>query len=108
MPHLEYHCEIMDGDAQFTLREVCELSGADERIVVVDTRSETDRGRAPLEFARPLDSDLMAELSGVDRKTPLVFVCNKGLSSRDVAEHYRKQGFTEVYNLEGGVEKLAG
>lgn len=38
MQHLEYHCEIMDGDTRFTLREVCELSGADERIVVAMVR----------------------------------------------------------------------
>ena len=79
-----------------------------ERIVVVDTRSELDRQQKPLEFARGLDAGLMAELKDADRKTPLVFVCNKGLSSQEVAEHYRKQGFTEVYNLEGGIEKLTG
>ena len=38
MQHLEYHCEIMDGDARYTLREVCELCGADERIVVAMVR----------------------------------------------------------------------
>ncbi|MGK7295007.1 MAG: Grx4 family monothiol glutaredoxin [Candidatus Wenzhouxiangella sp. M2_3B_020] len=79
-----------------------------ERIVVVDTRSELDRQQKPLEFARGLDAGLMAELKDADRKTPLVFVCNKGLSSQEVAEHYRKQGFTEVYNLEGGIDKLTG
>jgi monothiol glutaredoxin len=79
-----------------------------ERIVVVDTRSEGDRQRKPLEFARTLDADLMAELNDADRKTPLVFVCNQGVSSQDVAEHYRKQGFTEVYNLEGGTDRLLG
>jgi len=79
-----------------------------ERVVVVDTRSEGDRQRKPLEFARKLDADLMAELDEADRKTPLVFVCNQGVSSQDVAEHYRKQGFTEVYNLEGGTDRLLG
>ena len=79
-----------------------------ERIVVVDTRSEGDRQHKPLEFARTLDADLMAELNEADRKTPLVFVCNQGVSSQDVAEHYRKQGFTEVYNLEGGTDRLLG
>lgn len=79
-----------------------------ERIVVVDTRSEGDRQLKPLEFARALDADLMAELNDADRKTPLVFVCNQGVSSQDVAEHYRKQGFTEVYNLEGGTDRLLG
>lgn len=79
---------------------------AGERIVVVDTRPEQDRAVQPLEFARGLDKDLMAELNDADRNLPLVFVCARGASSRDVAEHYRRQGFTQVYNLKGGVEGL--
>ncbi|MDT8409442.1 MAG: Grx4 family monothiol glutaredoxin [Wenzhouxiangellaceae bacterium] len=88
-----------------------ELQGrinAGERIIVVDTRAEPDRSQKPLEIARPLDSALMAELNEADRKTPLVFVCNLGLSSQEVAEHYRKQGFTEVFNLTGGVGSILG
>lgn len=81
---------------------------AGERIVVVDTRNELDRDSKPLEIARPLDAGLMAELKEADRKTPLVFVCNQGISSLEVAEHYRKQGFGEVYNLSGGVNAITG
>ncbi|MFU8833207.1 MAG: Grx4 family monothiol glutaredoxin [Wenzhouxiangella sp.] len=79
-----------------------------ERILVVDTRAEADRQAAPLEFARALDAELMAELKDADQQMPLVFVCNSGVSSQAVAEHYRKQGFTQVYNLEGGVQALVG
>jgi len=93
---------------QMPAGELQQRLNAAEHMVVVDTRSEGDRQRAPLDFAKPLDSGLMAELTDADRKTPLVFVCNQGVSSQGVAEHYRKQGFTEVYNLEGGVEKLVG
>ena len=81
---------------------------AGERLLVVDTRSEADRGSHPLEFARPLDAGLMAELKDADPTLPLVFICNIGVSSQAVAEHYRKQGFAEVYNLEGGVQALLG
>jgi monothiol glutaredoxin len=93
---------------QMQAEELQRRLNASEHMVVVDTRSEGDRQRAPLDFAKPLDSGLMAELTEADRKTPLVFICNQGVSSQGVAEHYRKQGFTEVYNLEGGVEKLLG
>ncbi|MDT8449536.1 MAG: Grx4 family monothiol glutaredoxin [Wenzhouxiangellaceae bacterium] len=91
-----------------TPEELQNRMNAGERLIVVDTRSESDRQQKPLEFARGLDAGLMAELNELDRATPLVFVCNKGLSSREVAEHYRKQGFVEVYNLAGGVEAIAG
>lgn len=93
---------------QMTPEELQRRINDGERIVVVDGRSEGDRQSKPLEFARALDAELMAELDDADRKTPLVFVCNQGISSQDVAEHYRKQGFTEVYNLEGGTDRLLG
>ena len=88
--------------------ELQDRMNAGERLVVVDTRSENDRQETPLEFARGLDADLMAELKDADRQLPLVFLCNIGQSSQAVAEHYRKQGFTQVYNLEGGVQALLG
>ena len=81
---------------------------AGERLLVVDTRPEPDRSAQPLEFARGLDAELMAELKEADRMMPLVFVCAHGISSRAVAEHYRKQGFTQVYNLEGGATAILG
>ncbi|MEM1079945.1 MAG: Grx4 family monothiol glutaredoxin [Pseudomonadota bacterium] len=80
----------------------------DDELILIDTRSEADRMQRPLAQARILDADLMAELGQSDRATPLVFACNIGQSSRAVAEHYRKEGFTEVYNLTGGVSALFG
>jgi len=91
---------------QMNPAELQQKMNAGERVMVVDTRSETDRKAHPLEFARPLNADLMAELKEADPNLPLVFVCNVGVSSQAVAEHYRKQGFAEVYNLEGGVQAM--
>jgi len=91
---------------QISPAELRQRLEADQRLVVVDTRNEFDRQNKPLSFARALDAGLMAELKDADRETPLVVLCNKGLSSQEVAEHYRKQGFTEVYNLSGGVSEL--
>lgn len=86
--------------------ELRERLDADPTLVVIDVRGELDRHNQPLSFGRALDADLMAELKDADRDTPLVVVCNKGLSSQEVAEHYRKQGFKHVYNLSGGVAEL--
>ncbi len=91
---------------QMTPSELQERMNSGERIMVVDTRSEVDRSSYPLDFARPLDAALMAELKEADTEMPLVFLCNVGVSSQAVAEHYRKQGFKSVYNLEGGVQAL--
>ncbi len=89
-----------------TPTELQQRMNSGERLLVVDTRNETERKSKPLEFARGLDAELMAELKDADHQMPLVFVCNIGVSSQAVAEHYRKQGFAQVYNLEGGVQAL--
>ncbi|MGY6631981.1 MAG: Grx4 family monothiol glutaredoxin [Wenzhouxiangella sp.] len=91
-----------------TPAELQDRLNAGEHLMVVDTRSETDRQTRPVDFARPLDAALMAELKDADRELPLVFMCNVGVSSQAVAEHYRKQGFTRIYNLDGGVQALLG
>ncbi|MCA1780303.1 MAG: Grx4 family monothiol glutaredoxin [Xanthomonadaceae bacterium] len=91
---------------QMSPAELQQKMNAGERVLVVDTRAEADRQAHPLDFARPLDAGLMAELKDADQTLPLVFLCNVGVSSQAVAEHYRKQGFAEVYNLEGGVQAM--
>ncbi len=91
-----------------TAAQLQDRLNAGERLLVIDTRSEADRSARPLDFARPLDADLMAELKDADRQLPLVFVCYTGVTSQQVAEHYRKQGYTQVYNLEGGAQAILG
>ena len=46
----------------------------------------------------------MAELEGLARDTPLAFLCHRGGRSAQAAEHFRQLGFTEVYNVVGGID----
>ncbi len=93
---------------QMSPAELQERLNSGERLLVIDTRSEANRADKPLDFARPLDADLMAELKDGDPNQPLVFVCDVGVTSQQYAEHYRKQGYTQVYNLEGGAAAIVG
>ncbi len=73
--------------------------------LIIDVRSEQDRSIvAPITGAMVLDRDTLAELQNRPTDTAMVFVCNVGNSSRGAAEHFRKMGFTEVFNLEGGMQ----
>ena len=42
--------------------------------------------------------------TGLPRSTPLYFHCHRGSRSQAAAEHFIQQGFTEVYNLAGGID----
>ena len=73
--------------------------------LIVDVRSPDDRQQlAPIEGAIGLDKDMLTELQNRPKDTAIVFVCNVGNSSMGAAEHFRKLGFSDVYNLEGGMQ----
>ena len=38
------------------------------------------------------------------RDTKLVFYCHTGVRSAQAAEHFRRQGFSDVYNVVGGID----
>jgi monothiol glutaredoxin len=85
---------------------VSELAGklAAGTITLVDVRSEDDRAKASIAAARPLDDDSMQALSQLPHDTPLAFICHHGNSSRGAAEYFRNQGFTQVFNVQGGMD----
>ena len=69
-----------------------------------DVRPEVERERAKLTEARPLDDAGYAHLESIDRKAMIVFHCHHGGRSRAAAEHFLREGFTNVYNMEGGID----
>ena len=74
-------------------------------ITVVDVRPAADRLKAPFPAARPLDPDSASEFARMPKNTALAFLCHHGNSSRAAAEHFRGLGFSDVYNVEGGIDR---
>lgn len=73
-------------------------------VTLVDVRAAEDRARASIEGALALDDDLMQKLNELPRETELAFICHHGNSSLGAAEYFRKQGFTTVFNVKGGMD----
>ena len=48
-----------------------------------------------------------AALEALPKGTPLAFLCHHGGRSAQAAEHFRQLGFTEVYNIVGGIDAWA-
>ncbi len=57
----------------------------------VDVRTEMEREIAHIEMS-------------LDRATPMVFQCHHGMRSQSAAQHFLANGFTTLYNLEGGID----
>jgi monothiol glutaredoxin len=85
------------------VRELAEKlkSGA---VMLLDVRGEEDRAKASIAGAEALDERMMDRLARMPRDTELAFICHRGNSSRGAAEYFRKQGFTRVSNVVGGMD----
>jgi len=73
-------------------------------LVIVDVRPADERAHAAL--ALPFDNfdDGPEEIEALDKATPIAFLCHSGGRSGQAAEHFRALGFTEVYNITGGID----
>ena len=75
-----------------------------KKFELFDVRGEDERALAKIESARMLDDDGEKHLLALDKNTPIVFQCHHGMRSKSAAERFLRQGFSNVYNLEGGIE----
>ena len=88
--------------AQMSVQELKEKLDAGS-VTLVDVRSDEEREKASITQAKAMNADVMAELEAMPKDTPLAFICHSGMRSQVAAEHFRKQGFTEVSNVAGGI-----
>lgn len=70
----------------------------------VDVRTADEQTKARIEGARLLDDAYRAELMDRPKDTVLLFHCHHGGRSQAAAEYFLGQGFTNVFNLAGGID----
>ena len=71
---------------------------------LVDVRTFDERARAKIEGSILLDDEGLRTVSALPKDAKLVFYCHTGVRSLSAAEHFRAEGFTDVHNLEGGID----
>ena len=71
---------------------------------LVDVRTEGERAIAHIEGSHLLDQALHDRLLTLDRDTPMVFQCHHGIRSQSAASYFLREGFTNLYNLQGGID----
>ncbi len=69
-----------------------------------DVRTEAERAIASIAGAVLLDANSAAAIEALPRDTPLYFHCHHGGRSLAAGRHFIEQGFTEVYNITGGID----
>ena len=77
-------------------------------LTLVDVRSASERSHASVNVPHEtLEGDGKERLEALPKDTPLALMCHTGRSSLQAAAHFVALGFTEVYNVEGGIEAWA-
>lgn len=83
--------------------DVFQLKGmlSRDEVRLYDVRTPQEQAIASIEAAVPMDPVAIAELP---KDTPIAFLCHTGVRSQHAAEHFLRQGYTQVYNVVGGIE----
>jgi monothiol glutaredoxin len=89
------------------VQELSELMAAKETLHVFDVRPEAERAIAKLDVAVMLDEAGETKLRALSKETRIVFQCHHGGRSRAAAERFLREGYRNVYNLEGGIDAWA-
>ncbi len=77
-------------------------------ITLIDVRPAQGRAQAaPLAQARVLEDEGYESLAALPKDTALAFICHHGVSSRAMAERFAAHGFSNLHNVEGGMEAWA-
>ena len=76
-------------------------------LLLVDVRPLDERlmAEAPVPY-RHLDQGV-ADLEALPKDTAIAFLCRSGGRSAQAAEHFRALGFTQLYNVAGGINAWA-
>jgi monothiol glutaredoxin len=69
-----------------------------------DVRGEDERKLAKIDRAKPLDAEGEKHLFSLPKDAAIVMHCHHGGRSRNAAERMLREGYTNVYNLEGGID----
>ncbi len=74
------------------------------QVALFDVRPDDERAKASIAKARKLDADGQKYLFGLKKDAAIALHCHHGTRSRAAAEELLREGFTNISNLEGGIE----
>ncbi|MBK8169686.1 MAG: Grx4 family monothiol glutaredoxin [Sandaracinaceae bacterium] len=86
------------------VEEMRAMQEAGEEFELLDVRTEEERNTAAIAGSHLLDEVGKEFVRRLPIDAKLVFYCHHGMRSRAAAEHFLREGYTNVWNLEGGID----
>ncbi|MFN7161304.1 MAG: rhodanese-like domain-containing protein [Candidatus Gracilibacteria bacterium] len=75
--------------------------------IVIDVRTSEERELVNIGGVHIPLHLLPLKIDVFPRNTPLVLYCHHGIRSIQACEYLDENGFTEIYNLEGGIDRFS-
>jgi rhodanese-related sulfurtransferase len=76
-----------------------------DEVVLLDVREHDELALAAVDGALHIPMrEIPARIADLDSGKPLVVMCHSGGRSRRVAEFLQQNGFSNVFNLQGGID----
>lgn len=95
----------MDANMQVDPAELKAWLDAGEDLTLLDVRMPNELENGSIAGAEPLDYADSGKYMGLPKDRRIVFACQTGERSLDVAAYFRGHGFTQVSSLRGGVDQ---
>lgn len=89
---------------ELSVEECKSLHDEGKDLLLIDVRPKDEWERAHIAIAKPLWAMSEEEVNALDKNQLLVLHCHHGGRSKRMAEALRMKGFTNVYNLTGGID----
>ncbi len=94
----------MEGIAVTKAAELLHSDDADT-IVLLDVREDVELGMAAIDGAMHIPmGQIPARIGELEPERTIVVMCHSGGRSAQVATYLSQQGFTSVFNLDGGIQ----
>jgi len=87
-----------------SVQELKALIDSGERFELLDVRSPEEAAVASLPGALLVTQEEAGRVERLPKDTKIVFFCHHGGRSQQAAQHFASQGFSNIYNVEGGID----
>lgn len=87
-----------------TIKEAFKILETNDAIFL-DIREESEFNVSHIKYARRMNPDGsgMKALKGIDKSTKIIVYCSIGARSQSYGEMLKRKGYTNVYNMYGGI-----
>ena len=90
---------------EVTVQELADLLKSPQPPKLLDIREQPEWELAHIAGTQPLTQALMDEaLATWNKSTPVITICHHGIRSLNMAGFLKKQGFSDVRSMKGGMD----